>query len=180
MARLLYQRAAEQDQTDGERRGHESSRRAFVLLRRSLGRRLPGVRLPDVLVVENDHPDALRADAGIVFPHRLDRWMFSDKWVPDDKWAYTSRSLAGQWHGDSDSWGPGGNANVGFVEEPPLVRRSTSAGCPSLAWKECEGGSGKSTAKQMPCPGSTPRLGREMNLLGGSTLRHLWRLRGRR
>ena len=33
--------------------------------------------------------------------------------------AFTSRSLAGQWFGDSDSWGPGGNANVGFVEEPP-------------------------------------------------------------
>ena len=53
------------------------------------------------------------------FPHGLDRWMFSDKWVPDEKWAYTSCSLAGQWHGESDSWGPGGNANVGFVEEPP-------------------------------------------------------------
>ena len=52
------------------------------------------------------------------FPHGLDRWIFSSQWVPDEKWAFTSRSLAGQWHGDSDSWGPGGNHNVGFVEEP--------------------------------------------------------------
>ena len=45
--------------------------------------------------------------------------MFANTWVLDEKWAYSSRSLAGQWHGDSDSWGPGGNQNVGFVEEPP-------------------------------------------------------------
>ena len=61
------------------------------------------------------------------FPHGLDRWMFASDWVPNDKWAYTSRSLAGQWHGDSDSWGPGGNQNVGLVEEPPPTGTSTFA-----------------------------------------------------
>ena len=67
-----------------------------------------------------------------MFPRGLDRWFFASQWVEDERWAFTSRSLGGQWYGDSDSWGPGGNQNVGFVEEPPpkeniYIRRMSDA-----------------------------------------------------
>jgi len=53
------------------------------------------------------------------YPNGIDRWFFSQNWCEDHEFAYTSRSLAGQWFAESDSWGPNSNPSVGDMEEPP-------------------------------------------------------------
>ena len=63
-------------------------------------------------------PEMLKDMRESMYPHGFDRWIFSPNFCSNAECTFTSRSLAGQQYGQSDSWNKL-NVSVGQVEDPP-------------------------------------------------------------